>query len=191
MNDRNEPLKAIPIFYSDLTDEEIEDFDVRYKEGYGLVRYLYGMAETEEEQNRMRTYIVRDTKTDEVAGYFSLKAGMISINETKIDDSIRFDTLPGVELANFALNSNYISRHKSMKGCGLIVFHRLILPIVRKVSENIGVKLIYIYALPKEKLLHRYEQYQFKRLKPEQEQALHSRIKPDYDRDCIFMYQEL
>ena len=71
MKDRNEPLMTVPIFYSGLTDEEIRDFDVGHKEGYGLVQYLRGMAESEEEQNRMRTYIVRDTKTNEVAGYFS------------------------------------------------------------------------------------------------------------------------
>ncbi len=191
MESRNELFRAIPIFDSALNDEEISSFSVGHREGQGLVDYLCGFAEAEEEKNLMRTFIVRDNKTDELVGYFSLKAGMISINETKVGDYDRFDTMPGVELANFAVNRSYISKHNSMKGCGKIIFKDLIIPIIRDASERIGVRLIYIFALPEQTLIERYKDYRFKRLKPEQEDALHKRLKPNYDENCIFMYQEL
>lgn len=103
MENRNETLfKTIPIFNADLTDEEIKLFSVKHKDGKGLIKYLYGIAESEEESNVMRTYIVRDNYTDEFVGYFSLKAVMISINEQRIMEKEYFYTRPFIELANFA-----------------------------------------------------------------------------------------
>ncbi|MBQ6334275.1 MAG: hypothetical protein IJI46_04320 [Erysipelotrichaceae bacterium] len=191
MENRNELFKAIPIFDSGLKDEEIRLFSVGHKEGQGLVDYLYGYAEAEEGNNLMRTYIVRDVKTDEFVGYFSLKAGMISINESKVNNVDTFDTMPGIELANFAINSNYIAEHNSMKECGKIIFNELIIPIIKEVSTKVGVRLIYIFALPLESLIERYKEYRFKRLTSEQEEQLHKRLKPQYDEGCIFMFQEL
>lgn len=191
MEYRNELFRAIPIFDSNLTDKELSDFSVRYNAGEGLVKYLWGFAEKDESDNVMRTYIVRDNKTDELVGYFSLKAGMISVNETKYDDRDMFDTMPGVELANFAINNSYMARHKSMRGCGLMIFDEIILSVIEEVSEKIGIKLIYIFALPLDSLIERYREYGFKRLPSKQEDELHKRLKPKYDESCIFMYQEL
>ena len=188
---RNNLFNAVPIFESGLTDDEIREFSVRYKEGEGLVNYLYGYAENDEQNNVMRTYIVRDNKTNELVGYFSLKAGMISINEQKIEEKEYFDTRPGIELANFAVNDTYVSKHEEVRGCGISIFNGLIIPIVFDVAEKIGVKMIYIFSLPIESLMARYSKYGFKRLTSKQEEELHKRLKPNYDEGCIFMYQEL
>ena len=174
-----------------MTDEEIRSFTVKYKEAQGLSDYLKGFAEADEEKGVMRTYIIRDNDSDELVGYFSLKAGMISINETKIGNKEYFDTIPGVELANFAIDGAYVQNHKEAKGYGKIVFEKLIVPIIADVSKKIGIKLIYIFSLPFDSLISRYEKYGFKRLTSKQEEELHKRIKPNYDEGCIFMYQEL
>lgn len=50
MEFRNELFKAIPIFDSSLRNDEITSFSVKHKEGEGLVKYLYGFAEKDEEQ---------------------------------------------------------------------------------------------------------------------------------------------
>ena len=184
-------FKAIPIFDSGLTDDEIRSFSVKHKEGQGLVNYLYGYAETDEENNVMRTYIVRDNYSNEFVGYFSLKAGMISINEQKIGEKEYFDTLPGVEIANFAINKGYIDRNSEMRGIGIIVFDELIKPLIEKAGDIVGTKLIYIFSLPLDSLMNRYKKYGFKRLTSRQEEELHKRLKPNYDEGCIFMYQEL
>ena len=139
----------------------------------------------------MRTYLVRDNQTLELAGYFSLKAGLASLNEEKTGERAEFDIMPGVELANFAINNEYIQRHPDSKGVGLSIFTDFIRPLVVDVSERVGVKIIYIFALPFEGLIQRYIQYGFTRLEARHEEELHQRLKPRYDSECIFMYQML
>ncbi len=191
MKNRNELYMAIPILNSGLTDEEIRSFSVKHEEGLGLVKYLCGFAEAEERNDTMRTYIVRDNETNNLVAYFSLKAGMISTNEQLIENRLSFDTRPGIELANFAVNYSFIRKYENFKGVGSVIFDLLIVPIISKVAEKVGVKYIYIFSLPFEPLIQRYEEYGFKRLPKEQEEQLHSRKKPNYDRNCIFMYQVL
>ena len=184
-------FKALPIFSAALSNAEISEFQIKHSEGQGLVSYLCGFAESDEENSLMRTYIVRDCFTDEFVGYFSLKAGMISANEQNSGIGDSFDMIPGVELANFAVNSNYTEQHKEIKGYGLIIFEKLIIPIIEDAAKRIGIRLVYIFSLPLTGLMKRYEQYGFKRLSMQQEEKLHRRLKPNYDRNCIFMYQEL
>lgn len=172
-------------------EEDIKTFSARDKRGEGLVVYLKECAFTEEVNGHMRTYIVRDIGTAEVVAYFALKAGLISINEIYIEEEATFDTLPGVELANFAVNNEYIQNHPSMKGVGYVIFTDFILPLIEKAAETIGIKVLYIFALPEPGLIHRYEKYGFQRLTSEWEVAIHQRLKPNYDKDCIFMYQVL
>lgn len=154
--------------------------------GYGLESYLKEWAAHDEESNEARTYLVRDCATCELVAYFSLKAGSITINE---DEEGGFDTIPGIELANFAVNSAYRDVHGEVTGIGSIVFMDFIIPIIRDVVMMLGVKILYIYALPYEGLLNYYHGLAFSRLPKEQEMVLHSRIKPRYDEGCIFMYQ--
>lgn len=187
--------------------DEIQDFTVRDEKGAGLLNYIQQQACADEHSGTMRTYIVRDNQTSEVVGFFSLKAGLISYNERsvplinektgekvingetgKVELRRAFDTLPGVELANFAVNQKYIRKHPQLKGIGYVIYKDFILPIIQKVAEVIGVKLLYIFALPYENLISRYENYGFMRLEEPFESELHNRIKPMYDQSCIFMY---
>lgn len=72
----------------------------------------------------------------------------------------------------------------------MLIFNELILPIVKKVQETIGVKVLYIFALPETRLIDMYiRAYRFKRLDKCDEENLHNRIKPRFDYGCIFMYQ--
>lgn len=186
---------------SENDEKDIMNFTVERREGAGLKDYIQHFAFPEEEAGIMRTYIVRDNISSELVGYFSLKTGLISLNErqteitnpdTKGKETITtFDTLPGVELANFAVNSAYIRRHKDLKGIGVIIFNSFILPIVKQTSESVGLKILYIFALPYDDLMKRYEYYGFKRLNDESEERLHDRLKPYYDLSCKFMYMVL
>lgn len=95
-------------------------------------------------------------------GYFSLKAGLISYNEHDVPvvDEITgeevvdeetgekkmrrvFDKLPGVELADFAVNQTYIDNHPDLKGVGLVIYNKFILPVVREAAETIGIKMLF------------------------------------------------
>ncbi|MBR5178622.1 MAG: hypothetical protein IKW90_07495 [Lachnospiraceae bacterium] len=187
--------------YSEVDIFSIKNFSVDRPEGYGLEMYLKEYACEDEKNHEMRTYLVRDIDTDELVGYFSLKAGLISLDEKeeetgdvnpKTGDKVivtKFNTLPGVELANFAVNSAYIAKHPKQKGNGHVIFTEFIMPMIDKVAEYAGVKMIYIFALPYDDLIDRYKRYGFLRLSPAAEEKLHTRLKPRYDMSCKFMYQ--
>ena len=171
---------------------DIKDFTVRDKNGKGLEQYIRKRAFEEEELGLMKTYIVRERESYDIVGYFSLKAGLISYGERDDDGEITFDTIPGVEIANFAINNSYIQKHPKSKGVGFVIFNKFIRPAIEEAANHIGVTIIYIFALNYPRLLELYhEQYGFVRLDQESENRLHSRIKPAYDQGCIFMYQML
>ena len=184
------------IFYCQHIDadeelhELIHQFTVQTETGQGLVDYLQYHALRDEFANEMRTYLVRDKQSHELVGYFSLKAGMVSFNERKGIVKSEFDCVPGIELANFAVNNSYKEKH-DYEGLGSIIFSYFILPIAKNASKQIGVKMLYIFALPYANLIHYYETLRFGRLSPAEEYYVHNRIKPRYDADCIFMCQAL
>ena len=185
------------LVYSHLTHspedlEAIRDFAVVHPEtGGGLERYLKEEALADEADGLMRTYLVRHGVTGELVGYFSLKAGLVALNEKRMpDSSVAFDSVPGVELANFAINGIFQEKY-NLRGLGGILFRRLIVPLVLKFSESLGIYLIYIFALPQPRLIETYCNYGFQRLSARAESLLHKRLKPSYDESCIFMYQTL
>ena len=110
---------------------------------------------------------------------------------TKKADKETFDSLSAVELSNFAVNQNYKANHPDISKIGFYVFHKFILPLVNFMSKFIGVSILYIYALPEEKLIEHYKTMGFSRLPVKQEKFVHNHIKPRYDEGCIFMYQNL
>ena len=168
-------------------EKDIMDFSISASNGQGLKNYLLYSVFLEEENNYMHTYFIRDISTNELVCYFSLKAGLISFNEISNNEKVSFDTLPGIELANFAVNDVYIHNHPNAKGIGLLIFLDFIIPIVRRASIEVGVRIIYIFVLPFKSLINRYRG--FKRLSKSNENQLHGRINPSYDENCIFMYQ--
>lgn len=176
---------------SDNDEADIMLFSVKDQNGAGLVEYLRYLAFPEEEAGVMRSYLIRDNFSSELVGYFSVKAGLISVNELHTEDNVSFDTIPGVEIANFAINDAYQKNHPNLKGLGLIIFNDFIVPIIQKAAKEIGIRIIYIFALPFERLIKRYRDYGFLRLDSVSEDELHKRLKPNYDEDCIFMYQLL
>lgn len=198
--DINQLIKTELLYISHLNPDSsfdksaIDSFSVNRQAGEGLLNYLRSFACNDELSHEMRTYLVRDVGTDECVGYFSVKAGLISINESKNNvngeekQEREFDTLPGLELANFAVNSAYIKNHPKLKGVGKYIFGRFIVPLAKTISEYVGVKMIYIFALPYESLISRYRSYGFSTLSEEAENNLHARLRPRYDRHCKFMY---
>ena len=192
---RNNILLENELFYCEhISDSEeirllLDGFTVQEKTGQGLVTYLKKFSISDEEMSEMRTYLVRDKITNELVGYFSLKAGLISVNEISGFLKNKFDCLPGIELANFAVNSSYKELHQEYEGIGAIIFSYFILPLVKHIAGKIGVTMLYIFALPYDRLIHHYEKLHFRRLSPKEEKYIHRRIKPRYDANCIFMCQ--
>ena len=171
--------------------KEVNGFSVCNDGGTGLVNYIQNKAFQDEARGMMRTYLARDSFSSELAGYYSLKAGLISVNEVHTENGDTFDTIPGIELANFAVNYEYLKNHPELEKIGIIIFNDFIIPTIQDVAKYVGVKIIYIFALPFESLLKRYNKYGFRRLNRASEVKLHKRLKPEYDKSCVFMYQVL
>lgn len=151
----------------------------------GLELYLKEYAMDDETNNLSRTYLVKDRSTGEVSAYFSLRNGLITQQVT----SESFDSIPAIELSNFAVNAAYKRNHPEIGKLGAYVFKTFVLPIVKYVSEYSGVNSLYIYALPEPKLIDHYIKMGFHRLSVEDEQFIYEHVKPQYDEGCIFMFQ--
>ena len=176
--------------------ESVDSFTIHRDGGKGLMDYIRGDAFRDEQKGRRRVYLVRDSETKELAGYFSLKAGMLSWNErveSVGDKQVEtFDVLPGIELAEFAINDVYIEAHPDRKGSGPLIFRDFILPVVRNASRIIGVEFLYGFSVDDGALLRRYlEVYGFNRLDPEAERQIHERLRPWYDKGCTFIYRKM
>ncbi len=166
---------------------EIKSFSVSQESGAGLENYLKNVAPSDEESSFARTYLVKSKSTHEIAAYFTLRNGLFTL-ELNEDD---FYTIPAVELSNFAVNSVFRTNHPEIEKIGYTVFSDFVLPIVNFIRSFSGVKALYIYALPENRLISHYERMGFRRLTPEKEKFVHSHVKPKYDMGCIFMYQVL
>lgn len=171
--------------------QAIQRFHVAEETGLGLERYLKGHAVSDELSHEARTYLVKDSLTDEIVGYFSLKTGMVASRKKKRLFQLEFDSLPAVELANFAVNSEYKAVHKEQKGIGSILFLDFVLPVIKMAAERVGICIVYIFALPYRNLIRYYETLNFRRLSRVEEAFIHRNYKPRYDEGCIFMSRPL
>ena len=176
---------------SDLLD--IKGFVPIHEGGIGLLEYLQDHAFRDDRDGVMRTYLVRDKSTNEFVGYFSLKSGAISTNERTLGDKTTFDTIPGAEIACFALDGSYRETHPESKGCGMVIFQDLIIPLIRKASAVIGIARVFLFAIPdpEGKVVGAYREYGFRELPDEQAAYLNARLKPTVNRSCTFMYLKL
>ena len=174
------------LFDSPENQDLIANFEAT-NDAAGLEGYLKYQSVEDEENNCSRTYLVKDALSAELAAYFSLRTGLITIQVQ--DDS--FDSVPGIELANFAINKRYKDSHPETSGLGFYVFKKFILPIVQRMSVYVGANSLYIFALPEERLIKHYGDMGFYRLPESQEKFVQCHVKPKYDEGCIFMYQPI
>ncbi len=194
MEKRNVVIETKHLYCTHISDadiNEIMNFEVVNDDGVGVEKFIRFNSYINEDANLDRSYLVRVKATDELVAYFSLRAGFIA-QDSILGSEDSFDSIPGVEISNFAINKSYRLKHPKTKGIGKVIFENVIKPIIRDTADLIGVRIIYIFALPKEKLISYYQEaFEFKRLSDDQENKMHNRIRPEYDRDCIFMYQRM
>lgn len=171
-------------------NEELDEFLIsKHPEGKGVMDYLQVQAVHDEAEELMKTYLVRDVVTDELAAYFSVRAGSVKI-EFVADE--KTGIYPGVELAYFGVNENYIEKHPENKGMGIQIFEKMIIPIAQGMRSFVAAKGIFGYAVNGTTLMERYiNSYGFNRLSPENEKKLHENYRPGTDEECIFIYKDI
>lgn len=165
------------------------------KDADGLVYYFRSPdgALLDENNGTARTYIILDSKLDCIVGYFTLKAGQCHLNEGNWLHK-RYKVLPGVELAMLAVNDRYRELYNGPSfSFGEWIFEAFVLPKIKDASQLVGIKLIYIFALPyKPKLIEFYKKLGF--VNPNDsigtKRYIHTTL-PAFDRGCIFMLQTL
>lgn len=172
-----------------VNDELNEFLIVNHPEGKGVMDYLQIQAVKDETAELMKTYLVRDAITDELAAFFSVRAGSVKL-EFVADDKIGI--YPGVELAYLGVNDAYIEKHPENKGMGIQIFEKMIIPIAKEMRSYVAIKGIFGYAVNGTTLMDRYiNNYGFNRLSPENEKKLHENYRPHTDEDCIFIYKDI
>ncbi len=194
MDDRlieNEIFYCEPLLAKGENIQLIQKFHVAEETGLGLEVYLKRYAASDELSHEARTYLVKDNITNEIVGYFSLKTGMVASRKKRGLFQVEIDSLPGVELANFAVNSSYKDAHKEQSGIGSIIFLDFVLPIIKIAADRVGICIVYIFALPYRQLIRYYETLNFRRLGNAEENFVHRHYKPRYDEGCVFMSRPL
>ena len=96
------------------------------KKGCGLEMYLKKYAFYDEELKLSRTYLVLDSSTKQIAAYFTLRTGLITVSRGLFKG---FDAYTGIELANFAVNDSYREIHDVIPRFGAHIFSQFILPL--------------------------------------------------------------
>ena len=86
-----------------------------------------------------------------------------------------------------------MEEHEEYKGCGFIIFNDFILPICERIKALVGCEILYGYSVDTEgHLLERYlNEYNFQRLDPESEANVQERLRPFFDKGCVFIYQKI
>lgn len=185
-NSRNELFHCESILSEGVSKDDISGFFIERNTGQGLAKYLKFWAYEDSVNNRSKTYLILDNDSNEIVAYFTLKAGMMLENV----QFRRFDTVPGIELMNFAVNDGYRIYHPESRHIGEVVFREFIWPLCQELASYVGAEILFLYALPYEPLMDYYSRLGFSRFNAKTERMLHRRIRPRYDKRCIFMYQK-
>lgn len=168
----------------------IKDFEAANPLGGNVVVFLKTRAMYDEVNGAARTYLVRDKKTNELVGFYSLCAGKIVLREDA-KQKFRIAAIPGVEITNFAVNNSYKRNHPFPKSIGTHIFVNFILPKAKQVQEEIGASILYLYALPFTPLMKFYSSLGFTLPSKREASFIYKHCKPSYDKRCQFMFMPL
>ena len=207
------PYICVPLTSNPEHFRELEDFTIDREKEFssddkviGLEAYLKRCAWQDDIHHDVRIYIIKDRRTEEIAAYFGLKAGMVADfgdglpsdaeKQAVMDEfgaKLLPSVIPGIEISHFAVNDNYRrnagSGGKPLRGLGEYFYPALIYPIIEDVAEKIGVGIIYLYAAGDDRLVSYYEKV-FGFLTLEEEDCFIP-LQPGYDQGCRFMYRML
>lgn len=164
--------------------DDLSEFTVN--QGKGLENYLKEYALSDEINNHARTYLVIYKGNNSIVAYFSLRTGLIPISRGFFKG---FDTYTGIELANFAVNTNARNEIKEISRLGSYIFYTFIYSLVQEINKLVGAKYLYIYALPNDRLMEHYTTMGFSLFPKQAEKYIYRHSKPYYDKGCRFMYQ--
>ena len=180
-------------FYLDeLTQDtysyELKTFRSQHDE-VQLEKYLKNYAKKHVEKKVNKIYLIRSTKTNQIAAWFGLKTATLPYND--IGDSF---LIPAIELTHFAVDERYKKADitSEVMRTGEFIFWNYIIPIVQEVSQKVACKVLFVFAIDTPKLIKYYKDIlKFKEITNIDEKQYFEFAVPDYDDDCKFLYYPL
>lgn len=165
---------------------------VAIKDARGITDYFHKQAVKDEGEHSVRNYVVKLKGTEVLIACFTLKCGSIPFTDKAINLTFSKETklVPGVELVNIALNDMALGMIKKLSiKVGKNIFYDIIQPIVKHISDEIGTKVLYLFAA-NPKLAEYYKTWGFY---PVEDEPFNERLNKDwqneYSQKCIFMYK--
>ena len=180
-----EELFYIEPLTQEVSSYELKMFRVQHDEGQ-LASYLKKIAKKHDAEKLNKIYLVRSSKTGQLAAWFGLKAATLPYND--IGDSF---LIPAVELTHFAVDERFRRANEKLSSVrtGEFIFNMFILPIVQEISEKIGCKSLFVFAIDTPKLVSYYKDtLGFREIIDTDEKQFFEYAAPDYDEGCRFLY---
>ncbi len=180
-----ENLFYIESLTQEVNSYELKMFRVQHDEGQ-LASYLKKFSKKHDAEKLNKIYLVRSSKTGQLAAWFGLKAATLPYND--IGDSF---LIPAVELTHFAVDERFRRANEKLSTVrtGEFIFNMFILPIVKEISEKIGCKSLFAFAIDTPKLISYYKDtLGFKEITDTDEKQFFEYAVPDYDGGCRFLY---
>lgn len=154
----------------------------------GLQNIIQNNLSDAENKDELRTYLIKDKETKEVACLFSLKTGSL-IFDNKTDNF--HEVIPAIELAYFAFNKCYREKHPKSKGFGASFFDVFVTDIVKEIYDLAGCSYLYVFAINHTKLIKTYLDLDFEELPEAQENEVVKNISADTTEGCKFLYKNI
>jgi hypothetical protein len=177
-------------FYVEQLSQNINSYELKmFRVQHGevqLAAYLKKFAKKHDAEKLNKIYLVRSSKTGQLAAWFGLKAATLPYND--IGDSF---LIPAVELTHFAVDERYKFNQPTVEEMrmGEFIFNMFILPIVKEISEKIGCKSLFAFAIDTPKLISYYKDtLGFMEITDTDEKQFFEYAVPDYDGGCRFLY---
>ena len=162
------------------------------KDAVGITEYFQKQAIKDEKDFSVRNYVVKIKGTEILIACFTLKCGSIPYSEQAISLTFSKETklVPGIELVNIALNDYSLRTIKGLNiQVGKNIFYDIVQPIVKHVSEEIGTKVLYLFAA-NQKLANYYKTWGFYPVEDDSyNKNLNNNWQNEYSQNCVFMYK--
>lgn len=169
----------------DLNSYELKSFRIQHDETQ-IVKYLVKFAKKHQKQLLNKTFLVRETGSDNLVAFYSLKAATLPYNEKESSFLI-----PAIELTHFAVDERYktVVVSSSELRIGEFIFWNHIVPGIKKAQEYLALQDLFVFSINTPKLIDYYtNRLGFKEIENLDDKLFFEYAVPDYDDNCKFLY---
>lgn len=169
----------------DLNSYELKSFRIQHDETQ-IVKYLVKFAKKHQKQLLNKTFLVRETGSDNLVAFYSLKAATLPYNEKESSFLI-----PAIELTHFAVDERYktVVVSSSTLRIGEFIFWNHIVPGIKKAQEYLALQDLFVFSINTPKLIDYYtNRLGFKEIENLDDKLFFEYAVPGYDDACKFLY---